>query len=537
MIEPQAAVPGGSLEAYFEIDKSAAAIASKGARRVALQFPDCLLVYATTVKQLLQAAVGADIRFFLLGDTSYGSVHVDEVNAQHVLADLIIHYGAAHVSVTSRLAVQWVLSKLPCNAASVVDCIREHLATLDAPSRLIIALESPYLHVRPAVSAAFAAQPHVVVGEHFLDDLGFARADDHPQASLLSAAAARVCGSIFQSAAAAKSIGEGRGDSSCDDSLDCAANTLVYVGRKSQFRDSLFLRFNKCQHLQLNPDAPPPLRLGPPDQAAGKVMLRRFYVIEALRRASSVGVIVGTLAIDRYGDLLRHVKKLLINAGKKPYVFVVGKINVAKLGNFGDIDAFVYIGAVDHDLLDDRDYPAVIATPFEVECACGHREWTGDYIVDFGELLVAAGDGPPLASDGSPSAGDSAMGPSDRRLLALHSPAAVMLNAKPYRGLEVGSGTVAVELASAGQFGIASAYESEMPTRRPSVGVIVAAHTSCVPAAAKPSDSAPDAFKPSDATPEPAAVPLGDGDVCLGGALFEDELSDISSFSDDERGR
>lgn len=73
---------------------------------MALQFPDPLLREAPEVVWTLQARVrklkaaarraeGEETEplIFVTGDTSYGSCCVDEVSAQHLKADAIIHYG------------------------------------------------------------------------------------------------------------------------------------------------------------------------------------------------------------------------------------------------------------------------------------------------------------------------------------------------------------------------------------------------------------------------------------------------------------
>lgn len=91
-------------------------IADGNFRRVALQFPDGLLREAPEVLWTLQARVrklaagagGGSVEegaaaaaeaaaaaplIFVTGDTSYGSCCVDEVSAQHLKADAIVHYG------------------------------------------------------------------------------------------------------------------------------------------------------------------------------------------------------------------------------------------------------------------------------------------------------------------------------------------------------------------------------------------------------------------------------------------------------------
>ena len=67
-----------------------------GYQRVTLQFPDELLADAATVASELRTRTKQNI--FILADTSYGSCCVDEVAAEHVGADLIIHYGRSCLS-------------------------------------------------------------------------------------------------------------------------------------------------------------------------------------------------------------------------------------------------------------------------------------------------------------------------------------------------------------------------------------------------------------------------------------------------------
>eukprot|EP00750_Incisomonas_marina_P017048 INCI19797.1.p1 GENE.INCI19797.1~~INCI19797.1.p1 ORF type:complete len:594 (+),score=108.00 INCI19797.1:184-1965(+) len=580
-----AAATWTSVAEFYETARSVAAIAQTQAKRVALQFPDKFLGDAIAVKEQLQAAVGPSVRFFILGDTSYGSVHVDEVNAQHISADLIIHYGAAHVTATNRIPVQWVLNKVRCpEPEGVVRLLKEQLEALTTTSRpeealpalppaaqqsyLIVAFESPFLHLRSAVHAALGADPRVCLGSSPLDEHGFFQGTSplFAAASAASAthkekiapqAASGVAGSDVQlqtpattnvPAVCGSYFGHGSSNSIAVASLNLERNVLVYIGQASRYSDSLYLRFGQCQHRHIDPSASPLCISKPPGTATHKLMLKRFYVVEELRKASTVGIVVGTLAIARYTEVLQHVKSMLEGCGKKPYVFVVGKINVAKLSNFGDIDAFVLVGGIDHDLLGNRDYPKIIATPFEAECAFGNREWTGEYIVDFGELL---GDQDNARRPGKPSTISEGMAGSrsvdadakallapnvrtGTHLIALQSPAAIMLQQKEYRGLEIDRENNVVELATQGQFGIARGYESEQARQEIAssndsiVGSTVTNRTLPVHVPGQAQISAPEQSTT-------LAAHCNDPELSISGtALFDDEMSDISSFDDDE---
>lgn len=84
------------FDTRYEIQSSIEWIRALGYKRVALQFPDDMLPHSFAVAEALEAV--ADCRCYILADTSYGSCCVDEVAAQHVNADAIIHYGEACLS-------------------------------------------------------------------------------------------------------------------------------------------------------------------------------------------------------------------------------------------------------------------------------------------------------------------------------------------------------------------------------------------------------------------------------------------------------
>ncbi|CAN0512564.1 unnamed protein product, partial [Laminaria digitata] len=107
------------------ITKTTAFIVDGNFQRVALQFPDPLLREAPEVVWTLQARGGGgggseregegatkEPLIFVTGDTSYGSCCVDEVSAQHLKADAIVHYGRACLSPTnSSVPVLYVFGR------------------------------------------------------------------------------------------------------------------------------------------------------------------------------------------------------------------------------------------------------------------------------------------------------------------------------------------------------------------------------------------------------------------------------------------
>ena len=65
--------------------------------------------------------------------------------------------------------------------------------------------------------------------------------------------------------------------------------------------------------------------------------MKRFYVIEKIKDARTVGILVGTLAMAGYKEIIAHLKKIFSACAKKTYTFVVGKLNPNKLANFPEV--------------------------------------------------------------------------------------------------------------------------------------------------------------------------------------------------------
>ncbi|MED6260142.1 Diphthamide biosynthesis protein 2 [Ataeniobius toweri] len=105
------------------IRKTCAFINEHNFGKVALQFPDELLVDSAAVAGEIERNNQA--KTFILGDTSYGSCCVDEVAAEHVGADCIVHYGSACLSPSKRLPVMYVFEKSPLDVEMCAASFRE----------------------------------------------------------------------------------------------------------------------------------------------------------------------------------------------------------------------------------------------------------------------------------------------------------------------------------------------------------------------------------------------------------------------------
>jgi 2-(3-amino-3-carboxypropyl)histidine synthase len=75
----------------FEIHKTIHRIRTSGARKIALQMPEGLLLFATTISDILiQFCPGSST--LIMGDVTYGACCIDDYTARALGCDILIHY-------------------------------------------------------------------------------------------------------------------------------------------------------------------------------------------------------------------------------------------------------------------------------------------------------------------------------------------------------------------------------------------------------------------------------------------------------------
>lgn len=69
-----------------------------------------------------------------------------------------------------------------------------------------------------------------------------------------------------------------------------------------------------------------------------QVLKKRNYLIEKIKDSKTIGIIIGTLSIKNYTQVIERMKKLIELNNKKYYLISVGKPTVAKLANFPEVN-------------------------------------------------------------------------------------------------------------------------------------------------------------------------------------------------------
>ncbi|RAK92196.1 diphthamide biosynthesis protein Dph2 [Aspergillus costaricaensis CBS 115574] len=398
ILEEAAAVPNRSgpvsdeeIAITYDIERTLKEIRQARYKRIALQFPDDMLPDAPRVFQLLSGEKGltesvAQLkvdeaepapRLYILADTSYGTCCVDEVAAEHVDADVVVHYGRSCLSPTARLPVIYVFTHKELALEKVVRAFKETYPELD--TKVVLAADVTYCDHVPAVYEALVKEGYTNL---------FATEVLHDPSSAIPNRT--VPETVRESP---ESLAEWQ---------------LFHI---SDPPTALLLTLaSRVAAIYIYPTDKPGQDVKPLPASTAAALRRRYAILTSLNTAPIFGILVNTLSVKNYLHIVDHVRERIAAAGKKSYLFVVGKLNAAKVANFSEIGGWVVIGCWESSLVDSRDFWKPVITPFELELTLKgdtERVWTGAWQSDFQTVLDQSA---AEAENGDASTNDAANG-------------------------------------------------------------------------------------------------------------------------------
>lgn len=470
--------PVEQLEELYQIKKTCDFILEHQFQKVALQFPDELLVDSVTIAEEIERIIL--VKPFILGDTSYGSCCVDEVAAEHLGADCIVHYGSACLSPSNRLPMIYIFEKRPVDVEKCASSFRELYP--DTQSLIVLLYDVNYVHALSDLLALLSPEyPNLVASELVVEGekcYSHGRSKRQNDDTCLSEEDNNQVICQFGRQFSLKS-GSGITDYS-----------MFYVGQEGTTLRNFMMTWNRCSFCSFDPVT---MKGRVESISINRALMKRYYAIERAKDANVVGILVGTLGVADYLTIIQQLKETIHRAGKKSYMFAMGKLNVPKLANFLEIDIFVLIACPENSLLDSSEFYKPVVTPFEMEVACNKdREWSEEYVTDFRHLLPGGQSHVPLADqqeDGEETDVSLITGALRSKNLLSSEPtespfrssvvlrnqtltvantnsAASFLAGRSWQGLEQKLGETPVVKAVEGRRGIAIAYEEEGTSTR-----------------------------------------------------------------------
>ena len=324
----------------FEVAKTVWRIKQMGAKSVALQFPEGLLMYATHIADILEEVAGAEA--VILGDVTYGACCVDDLSAAALGCELLVHYAHSCLVPIDRMAleVMYVFVEIEVDLAHLVDTVKLNFG---ADQKLALC---GTIQVGRAVHAAAAA-----LNGHFA-------AARVPQCKPLSAGEVLGC--------TAPPITD--------------ADLVVFVADG---------RFHPEAVMIANPTLP----LYRYDPYAKAITRERYdhgrmreLRRDAVARASGAkrwGLVLGTLGRQGSPEILAHLQALLSEAGLPHTTYLLSEIFPQKLALMPEVDAWVQVCCPRLSIDWGHAFGAPVLTAYEAEVALGARAWEKTYPMDY----------------------------------------------------------------------------------------------------------------------------------------------------------
>ena len=324
----------------FELHKTIWRIKQNNSKRVALQFPEGLLMFASTIADIIERFTDAET--VIMGDVTYGACCVDDYTARALGADMMVHYGhSCLVPIdTTTIKMLYVFVDIKIDNQHVIDILKHNFQpgaqiALVSTIQFVAALQS----IQQILSAEFKV---------FI-----------PQSKPLSPGEILGCTSPR---------------------LPDGTEALVYIGDGRFHLESIMIANPSTQAYQYDPYS--------------KVLSQEYYDhnrMKATRRdaivqasgAKTFGLILGTLGRQGNPKILNYLKESMRKAGINFIVVLLSEVFPEKLKLFKDVDAWVQIACPRLSIDWGTAFDKPLLTSYEAAVALGMIEWQETYPMDF----------------------------------------------------------------------------------------------------------------------------------------------------------
>ena len=352
----------------FEIYKSVWQIKKHSARRVALQLPEGLQLFATLLSKIFERFCGC--RIVILGDVTYGACCVDDYTAKALDCDFMIHYGHSCLVPVTKTSVKtlYVFVEIVIDVDHLESIFRKYLILkeLSEDEMEQFGLETverirKMKKVALVSTVQFISAVHVV--KQRLVDLCTSLSIQMiiPQSRPLSSGEVLGCTAP---------------------QLPSDVDGVLYVGDGRFHLEAIMIANPQLQGAYFRYD-PYSKRFSLEGYNHDEMHKRRKAAIESARHARRFGLILGTLGRQGSPAVLDDLRSKLQHH-KLPFITVLmSEIKPAKLAKFEGIDVWVQVACPRLSIDWSGAFDRPILTPYELNVALGEIAWQSIYPMDF----------------------------------------------------------------------------------------------------------------------------------------------------------
>ncbi|KAM8977058.1 2-(3-amino-3-carboxypropyl)histidine synthase subunit 1 [Pelodytes ibericus] len=325
----------------FEIPKTIWRIQQCSAKRVALQMPEGLLMFACAIADIIERFTSAET--VVMGDVTYGACCVDDYTARALGADFLVHYGHScliPIDATKGIRMLYVFVDIKIDTSHFVDTIR-----FNFPRGSLLAFVSTVQFVS-ALQAAYHAlrsEYEVIV----------------PQCKPLSPGEILGCTSPR---------------------LEKSVDVVVYLGDGRFHLESVMIANPNTKAFRYDPYS----KVFSREYYEHSTMLKnRSEAIATAASAKSWGLIFGTLGRQGSPKILEHLESRLQALGFRYVRLLLSEIFPNKLKLFPEVEAWVQVACPRLSIDWGTAFSKPLLTPYEASVALKEAEWQNTYPMDF----------------------------------------------------------------------------------------------------------------------------------------------------------
>lgn len=369
---------------------------------ITLQFPDSLIMDSSIIVNVLQKhfpsaqfhkeniglgvsdpvdSNGSPIRrFWILADTAYSACCVDEIAAEHVNSDLVVHFGDACLNAIQKLPVVYIFGQPRLDCDKLIKQFLDRYPNKDA--KICLMSNAPYTI-------------HLAKIYNTLVNLGYLNI---------------VYTQINKDMAGSNAVIMDSSNINSDNVNDFEVKEVYTLGNRKLYgkcniiEDPAELQSSFELFYITIPQDPHLLYLTTTFNtvilydvennsiidSAFPSLMKRYRFMNVARTAGCIGILINTLSLRNTKETINKLIKLVRSNAKKHYLFVVGKPNIAKLANFEPVDIWCILGCGQGGIIIDQfnEFYKPIITPYELTLALNKEIiWTGKWVTDFENAL------------------------------------------------------------------------------------------------------------------------------------------------------
>lgn len=353
----------------FQVAKTLWRLKSANARRVALQLPEGLLIYACILADIFEQIGGVE-HVMVMADVTYGACCIDDYSARALDCDFLIHYGhsclvpiditGVNDSLGQSLQVMYVFVDIDIDVGHLVESVK-----LTFPDR-----NNTRLALMGTIQ--FASSMHKVklsLDEYYWKDCIV------PQSKPLSKGEVLGCTSPSIEEYAKKSLA----DAAASDDGTVTAFVFIADGR-----------FHLESAMIANPNIPA-YRYNPYDKVLSHekydtdlMTQTRQNQIQRAKSARKWGVVLGTLGRQGNTAILRRIEDVLRSQQLSYNVMLLSEMFPAKLSLLdAEVDAWIQIACPRLSIDWGTAFSKPLLTPYEAFVALEQASWRSVYPQDF----------------------------------------------------------------------------------------------------------------------------------------------------------